>query len=48
MGNLSSMMSSSMKLWKELLPGDNGNLVNDVIKSSMIWYMEAGPRGKMK
>ena len=32
MGNLSSMMSSSMKLWKELLPGDNGNLVNDVIK----------------
>ena len=29
---LSSMMSSSMKLWKELLPGDNGKLVNDVIE----------------
>jgi len=27
-----SMMSSSMKLWKELLPGDGGKLVNDVVK----------------
>jgi len=32
MGNASSMMTSSMNLWKELLPGDNGKLVNDVIK----------------
>lgn len=31
MGTFSSMMSESMKLWKELLPGDNGKLVNDVI-----------------
>jgi putative ABC transport system permease protein len=30
MGSSSSLMSSSMKLWKELLPGDNGKLVNEV------------------
>ncbi|MGI6167687.1 MAG: ATP-binding cassette domain-containing protein [Eubacteriales bacterium] len=27
----SSMMTSSMKLWKELIPGNNGEPVNDVI-----------------
>jgi len=32
MGNASSMMRSSMNLWKELLPGDNGKLVNKVIE----------------
>jgi len=32
MGNVSSMMSSSRKLWKELIPGDNGKLVNDVLE----------------
>lgn len=32
MGSASSMMTSSMALWKELLPGDNGKLVNDVIE----------------
>nr|WP_143312666.1 ABC transporter ATP-binding protein/permease [Clostridium sp. N3C] len=32
MGGISSMMTSSMKLWKELIPGDNGKLVNDVIE----------------
>lgn len=32
MGGASSMMTSSMNLWKELLPGDNGKLVNDVIE----------------
>lgn len=32
MGSTSSMMTSSMNLWKELLPGDNGKLVNDVIE----------------
>lgn len=32
MGGISSMMTSSMKLWKELLPGDNGKLVNEVIE----------------
>lgn len=32
MGGSSSMMTSSMNLWKELLPGDNGKLVNDVIE----------------
>ncbi|MFU0826706.1 MAG: Macrolide export ATP-binding/permease protein MacB [Lachnoclostridium sp.] len=26
----SSMMTSSMSLWKELVPGDNGKLVNDI------------------
>ncbi|NMA64861.1 MAG: ABC transporter ATP-binding protein, partial [Clostridiaceae bacterium] len=30
MGNVSSGIASSMKLWKEMLPGDNGKLVNDV------------------
>jgi len=28
----SSLMTASMSLWKELIPGDNGNLVNNVIK----------------
>jgi len=28
----SSMITSSMALWKELIPGDNGKLVNDVIE----------------
>lgn len=32
MGNASSMMTSSMDLWKELIPGDNGKLVNKVIE----------------
>ncbi|MGI6622105.1 MAG: ATP-binding cassette domain-containing protein [Acetivibrionales bacterium] len=32
MGSVSSRMASSMKLWKELLSGDDGNLVNEVIK----------------
>ena len=32
MGSASSMMSSSMALWKELLPGDNGKPVNEVIR----------------
>ena len=32
MGSASSMMTSSMKLWKELLPGNNGKLVNQVIE----------------
>jgi len=30
MGSSSSMMESSMSLWKELLPGDNGKPVNSV------------------
>jgi len=32
MGNLSSMMASSRALWKEMLAGDDGKLVNDVTK----------------
>lgn len=32
MGSLSNMMSSSQSLWKELLSGDNGKPVNDVIE----------------
>lgn len=32
MGNVSSMMTSSMSLWKELLAGDNGKPVNEVIE----------------
>lgn len=32
MGSTSSMMTSSMALWKELLPGDDGKLVNEVIE----------------
>lgn len=32
MGSASSMMTSSMNLWKELLPGDDGKLVNEVIE----------------
>jgi putative ABC transport system permease protein len=32
MGGASSMMTSSMKLWKELLPGDNGKPVNEVLE----------------
>ncbi len=28
----SSMMTSSMNLWKELIPGENGKLVNEVIE----------------
>lgn len=32
MGSASSMMTASMSLWKELIPGDNGELINDVIK----------------
>ena len=32
MGSLSSMMSSSQALWRELLAGDNGKPVNDVIE----------------
>lgn len=32
MGSASSMMTSSMKLWKELLSGNDGKLVNDVIE----------------
>lgn len=32
MGSSSSMMTSSMSLWKELLAGDDGELVNDVTK----------------
>ncbi|WP_265442690.1 ATP-binding cassette domain-containing protein [Acetivibrio straminisolvens] len=31
MGSTSSMMMSTMSLWKELLPGDDGELVNQVI-----------------
>jgi len=31
MGSVSSMMTSSMTLWKELLPGNDGKLVNEVI-----------------
>lgn len=32
MGSTTSMMESSMALWKELLPGDNGKPVNSVIE----------------
>ena len=32
MGSVSSRMASSMKLWKELLSGDDENPVNEVIK----------------
>jgi len=32
MGSASSMMTSSMNLWKELLPGDKGKPVNEVIE----------------
>ena len=32
MGGSSSLMKSSMALWKELLPGDDGNAVNSVIE----------------
>jgi len=32
MGSTSSMMASSRNLWKELIPGNNGQLVNEVIK----------------
>jgi len=32
MGNISSMMTSTMKLWKELLAGDDGKPVNEVIQ----------------
>jgi len=32
MGGSSSLMESSMSLWKELVPGDNGNPVNSVIE----------------
>ncbi len=32
MGSASSMMTASMNLWKELLPGDDGKLVNEVIQ----------------
>lgn len=32
MGGMSSMMTASMKLWKELLPGDNGKPINDVLE----------------
>ncbi|MGI5935697.1 MAG: ATP-binding cassette domain-containing protein [Oscillospiraceae bacterium] len=31
-GRASSMMTTSMSLWKELIPGDNGKLVNEVIQ----------------
>ncbi|HHW00589.1 MAG TPA: ABC transporter ATP-binding protein/permease [Clostridiaceae bacterium] len=32
MGSSTSIMESSMSLWKELLPGDDGKLVNNVTK----------------
>jgi len=32
MGSMSSMMTSSRELWRELLPGDNGKPVNDVLE----------------
>lgn len=32
MGDVSSRMSSAMKLWRELLPGQDGQPVNDVIE----------------
>lgn len=32
MGSASSMMTSTMKLWRELLPGDKGKPVNEVIE----------------
>jgi len=32
MGSSSSIMTSSMNLWKELIPGENGEAVNDVIE----------------
>jgi len=32
LGSNSSAASSSMKLWKELLPGNNGKLVNEVVQ----------------
>jgi putative ABC transport system permease protein len=32
MGSISSMMSSARSLWKELLPGNNGKPVNDVLE----------------
>jgi len=32
MGNVSSMMTSSRSLWRELLAGDDGKLVNEVIE----------------
>lgn len=32
MGSTSSMMTSSMNLWKELIPGNNGKPVNEVVE----------------
>ena len=32
MGSMSSRMASSMKLWKELIPGNEGETVNEVLK----------------
>lgn len=32
MGSFSSLMSSSRELWVEILPGDNGKLVNDIVE----------------
>lgn len=50
MSALSSLSpaGSSMVLWQEMLPGDNGKLVSPLLEASMTWFTAPGPRNTTK